>query len=128
MQVLKTRVECILGIESLGEDLRAKRIDLTAKLIAYPAPTYLIKAPDTFMVEAGIFDGNVAIVNQAIKPKHDVDVTKGSLRIGKLGIRSIRTALINVSRPPERQNFVSIDDRSGDLFCRDALAHGLVPY
>lgn len=30
------------------------------------------------MVGAGIFDGNIPIVNQAIKPKHDVDVTKGS--------------------------------------------------
>lgn len=57
---------------SPGENMCTKRIDLTAKLIAHPAATYLTKARGTSMVEAGIFDGNVSIVNQAIKPKHDV--------------------------------------------------------
>lgn len=90
---------------SLGEGFSAKRIDLTANLIAYPAPNYLIKALGTSMVEAGTFDGNVPIVNQAIKPKHDVNVTKGGMRIGKLGIRFIRTALIKCLKAARETEF-----------------------
>ena len=59
------------------------------------------------MVEAGIFDGNVPIVNQAIKPKHDVDVTKGRLRIGKLGIRYTQTALTKCLKAARATEFRS---------------------
>jgi DNA polymerase V len=58
------------GFPSPAEDLGAKRIDLNAALIAHPAATYLLKARGTSMVEAGIFDGDVLVIDRAIKAKH----------------------------------------------------------
>ena len=58
------------GFPSPAEDLGAKRIDLTAKLIRHPQATFLMKARGESMREAGIFDGDVLLVDRAIKPSH----------------------------------------------------------
>jgi DNA polymerase V len=58
------------GFPSPADDVCAKRIDLNAALITHPAATYLLKARGTSMVEAGIFDGDVLVIDRAIKAKH----------------------------------------------------------
>jgi DNA polymerase V len=68
ISLLKGRVQA--GFPSPAEDVGAKRIDLNAALIAHPAATYLLKARGTSMVEAGIFDGDVLVIDRAIKAKH----------------------------------------------------------
>lgn len=57
------------GFPSPAEDLGAKRIDLTAKLIKHPQATFLIRARGDSMREAGIFDGDALVVDRAIRPR-----------------------------------------------------------
>lgn len=57
------------GFPSPAEDLGAKRIDLTARLIKHPQATFLMKARGESMREAGIFDGDVLIVDRAIQAR-----------------------------------------------------------
>ena len=58
------------GFPSAAEDTCAKRIDLNAVLISHPTATYLLRARGSSMVEAGIFDGDVLIIDKAIKARH----------------------------------------------------------
>jgi DNA polymerase V len=58
------------GFPSPAEDLGAKRIDLNAELITHPAATYLMRARGNSMKDLGIFDGDILIIDRAIKPKH----------------------------------------------------------
>jgi len=58
------------GFPSPAEDLGEKRIDLTQVLITHPQATYLVRARGVSMVEAGIFDNDILVVNRAIKPRH----------------------------------------------------------
>lgn len=58
------------GFPSPAEDLGAQPIDLTRELISHPQATFLLRARGTSMVEAGIFDNDILVVDRAIPPRH----------------------------------------------------------
>jgi DNA polymerase V len=58
------------GFASPAEDLGEKRIDLTAELVTHPDATYLTKACGHSMVDFGIFNGDLLVVNRALDAKH----------------------------------------------------------
>jgi DNA polymerase V len=63
--------DCVrAGFPNAAEDLAAKRIDLTAELITHPQATFLVRVSGDSMTEAGIADGDVLIVDRALKPEH----------------------------------------------------------
>ncbi len=67
--LLNNRV--MAGFPSPAEDLGAQRIDLTQVLITHPQATYFLRASGHSMVEAGIFDKDILVVDRAIKPRHN---------------------------------------------------------
>lgn len=58
------------GFPSPAEDFAVKRIDLTAELVVHPQATFLVRVSGESMREAGIHDGDVLVVDRAIKPRH----------------------------------------------------------
>jgi DNA polymerase V len=68
MPVLELLAGVCAGFPSPAEDLGAKRIDLTAQLIKHPQATFLMRARGESMREAGIFDGDVLVVDRAVEP------------------------------------------------------------
>ena len=58
------------GFPSPAEDHAGKRVDLNEVLIKHPLSTYLMRVRGASMREAGIDDGDVVIVDRAIKPAH----------------------------------------------------------
>ena len=92
------------GFPSPAEDTCAKRIDLNAVLISHPTATYLLRARGSSMVEAGIFDGDVLIIDKAVKARHGhivVAEVDGEFTVKKLFNRNGRTKLqaANVTFP-----------------------------
>ena len=92
------------GFPSAAEDTCAKRIDLNAVLISHPTATYLLRARGSSMVEAGIFDGDVLIIDKAVKARHGhivVAEVDGEFTVKKLFNRNGRTKLqaANVTFP-----------------------------
>ena len=92
------------GFPSPAEDLGAQRIDLTALLITHAQATYFLKASGHSMVEAGIFDGDLMVVDRAIKPRHGhivVAVVDGDFTVKRLYQRAGRVKLraANVTFP-----------------------------
>lgn len=53
------------GFPSPAEDLGAQRIDLAARLIKHPQATFVMRARGDSMKDAGIFDGDVLLVDRA---------------------------------------------------------------
>lgn len=91
--------DCVhAGFPSPAEDFAAKRIDLTAELITHPQATFLVRVSGDSMIEAGISDGDVLVVDRALKPEHgnvvvavvDGEFTVKSLhqRYGKFKLRA----------------------------------------
>lgn len=92
------------GFPSPADDFSAKRIDLTAELITHPQATFLLKVSGESMRDAGIFDGDMLVVNRAIKPRHNqvvVAVVDGEFTVKTLFQRAGRTRLkpANVTFP-----------------------------
>ena len=92
------------GFPSPAEDLGAQRIDLTSLLVTHTQATYFLKASGHSMVEAGIFDGDIMVVDKAIKPRHGhivVAVVDGDFTVKRLYQRASRIKLraANVTFP-----------------------------
>ena len=84
------------GFPSPAEDLGAKRIDLTKVLITHPQATYLLRAKGQSMVEAGIFDNDILVVDRAIKPRNThivVAIVDGDFTVKQLYQRQGRIKL-----------------------------------
>ena len=75
------------GFPSPAEDLGAQRIDLTQVLITHPQATFMLRAQGHSMIEAGIFDGDILVVNRALVPRHRhivVAVVDGDFTVKRL--------------------------------------------
>jgi len=84
------------GFPSPAEDLGAKRIDLAARLIKHPQATFLMRARGESMKDAGIFDGDVLLVDRAIPPRSGhvvVAVSDGEFVCKTLSMRAGRVKL-----------------------------------
>lgn len=84
------------GFPSPAEDLGAKRIDLVQVLVVHPQATYFLRASGHSMVEAGIFDNDIMVVDRAIKPRHNhivVAVVDGDFTVKRLHQRAGRIKL-----------------------------------
>lgn len=65
---LKSNVRA--GFPSPAEEFQAKRIDVLERLVKHPQATYSMTVRGESMRELGIFDGDVLLVDRAIKPSH----------------------------------------------------------
>lgn len=84
------------GFPSPAEDLGARRIDLTARLIKHPQATFLMKARGESMKEAGIFDGDVLVVDRAVQARSGhvvIAVVDGEFVCKTLSMRAGRMKL-----------------------------------
>ena len=84
------------GFPSPAEDFAAKRIDLTAELVRHPQATFLVRVAGDSMREAGIDDGDLLVVDRALKPRHGcivVAVVDGEFTVKHLHQKFGRTRL-----------------------------------
>lgn len=58
------------GFPSPADDFLLKRIDLSDELIQHPEATFLMRIKGRSMVLAGIDDGDIVVVDRAVKPEH----------------------------------------------------------
>ena len=84
------------GFPSPAEDLGAQRIDLAQLLIKHSQATYFLRASGHSMVDVGIFDGDILVVDRAIKPRNThivVAVVDGDFTVKVLYQRAGRMKL-----------------------------------
>jgi DNA polymerase V len=67
-ELISTQVRA--GFPSPAQDLGARRIDLSERLITHPQATFLMRARGDSMRDAGIFDGDALLVDRAVVPRH----------------------------------------------------------
>ena len=94
VRLLRNRV--CAGFPSPAEDLGAQRIDLTQLLVLHAPATYFLRASGQSMIEAGIFDNDILVVDRAIKPRHNhivVAVVDGDFTVKQLYQRAGRIKL-----------------------------------
>lgn len=58
------------GFPSPAEDFQAERIDVLQRIVVHPQATYTLRVRGDSMRNAGIFHGDVILVDRAIRPRH----------------------------------------------------------
>ena len=84
------------GFPSPAEDLGAQRIDLAQLLIKHSQATYFLRASGHSMTEAGIFDGDILVIDRAIKTRNThivVAIVDGEFTVKQLYQRAGRMKL-----------------------------------
>jgi DNA polymerase V len=72
---------------SPGTDSTVRRVDLNDALIRHPDATFVMRAAGTAMVDAGIADGDVLLVDRAVTASHGavvIAVVQGELLCRRL--------------------------------------------
>ena len=77
------------GFPSPASDYIEKTLDLNELCIQHPAATYFVRAEGDSMIDAGIFPGDVLIVDRALEATHG-DIVIASLN-GALTVKKLLT-------------------------------------
>lgn len=84
------------GFPSPAEDYLCKRIDLNDVLVTHPQATFMFRVAGDSMRDEGIDDGDLLVVNRALKPRHGhivVAAVDGEFAVKKLHLRAGRLKL-----------------------------------
>jgi len=84
------------GFGSPGEDVTVRRIDLNEALIRHPQSTFVMRAAGDAMTGAGISNGDVLLVDRALKAEHGrvvIVAVDGELVCRRLHLRAGRLKL-----------------------------------
>ena len=84
------------GFPSPADDYVEGRLDLNEHLIRHPSATFFVRARGDSMIEAGIMDGDLLIVDRSVRPAEGdvvIAVLDGELTVKRLVPRRGRTLL-----------------------------------
>ena len=79
------------GFPSPAADFGESRIDIMAQLITHPQATFLLRVRGLSMMEAGLGDGDIIVVDRAVKPANGhivVAVIDGEFTVKHLQLRA----------------------------------------
>ena len=99
------------GFPSPADDFAVKRHDLNELLITHPQATFFWQVSGHSMKDAGVYDGDILIVNRALRPRHgDIVVAQvdGDFTVKTLHKRADRVKLV-----PANPTFPEITFREG---------------
>jgi DNA polymerase V len=99
------------GFPSPADDYIQGRLSLDEHLIAHKEATFFVRAKGSSMVGAGIFDGDLLVVDKSLKPQSGdivIAVMDGDLTVKRL-IRQGETVILR----PENPRFKDIELKDG---------------
>jgi len=97
------------GFPSPAGDYVERRIDLNRELIQHPEATFFLRAQGSSMVDAGIADGDMLVVDRAVAAQHDhivIAAVDGEFTVKRLYRRGEQVMLVaeNPDFPPIELN------------------------
>ena len=95
------------GFPSPADDHLEKTLDLNSYLIKHPAATFFVRVDGDSMINAGIHDNDILIVDRSLKPSHGkivIAVVDGQMTVKRLHKRSGKLILM-----PENNHFKPIE-------------------
>ena len=96
--ILPVAGDCVrAGFPSPAEDFQVERLDLTTILVSHPQATFFLRLRGDSMRDAGLFDGDLLVVNRALKPAHQdivIAVVDGEFTCKALWLKFGRMKLV----------------------------------
>ena len=103
------------GFPSPADDNLEKSLDLNSYLIKRPAATFFVRVNGDSMINAGINDNDILVVDRSIKPSHGkviIAVLDGQMTVKRLHKRSGKVILMpenDLYKPIEIQSHMSME-------------------
>ncbi|MFH1646003.1 MAG: translesion error-prone DNA polymerase V autoproteolytic subunit [Candidatus Omnitrophota bacterium] len=110
------------GFPSPAEDYVERSLDLNELLIDHPAATFFVRASGHSMINAGIFSGDILVVDRALEPAANsivIACLNGEFTVKRL-FKKGKTVLLM----PENEDFQAIDITDDE----DCQIWGVVSY
>ncbi len=95
------------GFPSPADDYIENQLDLNRYLIKHPAATFFVKVKGDSMVDAGIYSGDILIVDRSLETVDKKVVI--AVVDGELTVKRIRMIDKKIFLLPENSNFSSIE-------------------
>ncbi|MBN1556302.1 MAG: translesion error-prone DNA polymerase V autoproteolytic subunit [Phycisphaerae bacterium] len=95
------------GFPSPADDYIETHLDLNEHLIRHPAATFFVRAGGDSMRDAGIFDGDLMIVDRALSPRDGAIVI--AVLYGELTVKRIRRRTGRLLLEPDNSAYPAID-------------------
>ncbi|MBN2539015.1 MAG: translesion error-prone DNA polymerase V autoproteolytic subunit [Deltaproteobacteria bacterium] len=89
------------GFPSPAEDYIEGKLDLNQYLVKHPAATFFVKVTGNSMIDAGIHDGDILIVDRSLKPvnkKVVIAVVNGELTVRRIRVTKDKVFLISENK------------------------------
>jgi len=110
------------GFPSPAEDYIEGSLDLNEHLIKHPAATFFVKVSGDSMVGAGIFDGDLLVVDRALEAKNDSIVL--AVVNGEFTVKRLRKIKNKITLLPENPKHRPIEITDGmDFTVWGVVAH-----
>ena len=102
------------GFPSPAEEVR-EEFDLKGMLVRHPASTFYFKVDGYSMVDAGMEDGDILIVDKSLTPYHGCKAIcyidgEFTVKLVEMGANEIRLVPMNSSNPKYKTIVISKDD------------------
>lgn len=110
------------GFPSPADDFIEEQIDLNRRLIDHPSATYFLRVSGESMRDAGIFSGDLIIVDSSRTPKPG-DVVVAAIN-GELTLKRIDWGVEGIQLSPENPAFPIRKIKEGE----DLMVWGVVTY
>lgn len=81
---------CPAGFPSPAQDYVEAELDLNSYCIRHPSATYFLRASGNSMLDAGLKDGDLLIVDRSVKPEHGdivIAALDGEFTVKQLQVR-----------------------------------------
>jgi DNA polymerase V len=95
------------GFPSLTDDQIDDRIDLNVLLIKHPAATFFLRVSGNSMIQAGIHDGDILIVDRSLPPV-DGKIVIASIN-GELTVKRLKSKGKQLQLVPENEEYKPIN-------------------
>jgi DNA polymerase V len=102
--LFSSKVSC--GFPSPADDYLESKLDLHEHLIKKPNATFFVRAQGLSMMNAGIFDNDLLIIDRSIKPTHNMIVL--AVLNGEFTLKRLIKLGQVLELRPENPNFKSI--------------------
>lgn len=85
------------GFPSPSQDYMDKQLDLNQELIPHPASTFLAKVVGLSMLDAGIDEGDILVIDRSLEPQHNsivVAYIDGEFTVKRLDLSKQKRGLV----------------------------------
>ena len=111
------------GFPSPADDHIEGKLDLNEHLVRRPAATFFVRASGESMRGAGIFDGDLLIIDRGVTPQPD-DIVIAILQ-GELTVKRLRKIDGNWHLAAENRDFPSLPMVEGDCEVWGVVTHSI---